>query len=88
MDEIYRSVSVSCYAGYRAEEEPRWFGIGGRHIDVDEIEDRWLSPDHRYFKVRGNDDGLYLLRHDAKSDAWQLQVLSYGIDPELSRLDD
>ena len=88
MDEIYRGVRVSCHAGYRAEEEPRWFAVAGLRIDVAEIEDRWSSPGHRYFRVRGNDEGLYLLRHDTLSGDWRLQVLSYGIDPELSRLDD
>jgi hypothetical protein len=28
--------------------------------------DRWLGPDHRYFKVR-TADGIYILRHDATS---------------------
>ena len=88
MSDIFQSVRVACYAGYRAEQEPRWFAVGGRRIDVSEIEDRWLSPEHRYFKVHGTEDGLYLLRHDTHSDHWQLQVLRYGIDPELSRLED
>ena len=61
------SVRVECYAGYRGEETPRRFSFGERQVEVDEVVDRWLSPDHRYFKVRGDDGGVYALRHDAVS---------------------
>jgi hypothetical protein len=65
-------VSVECYAGYRGEETPRRFWLGTRQIEVVEVLDRWLSPDHRYFKVRGNDTAVYILRHDADSGIWQM----------------
>lgn len=65
-------VSVECYAGYRGEQEPRAFAIGQRRIQVDEILDRWIAPEHRYFKVRGDDGGTYILRHDGTADRWQL----------------
>jgi hypothetical protein len=66
------SVRVECYAGYRGEETPRRFSFGERQVEVDEVVDRWLSPDHRYFKVRGNDGGVYVLRHDAVSGRWEM----------------
>ena len=34
--------------------------------------DRWLGPDHRYFKVLGEDGGVYILRHDVQRWAWEL----------------
>jgi len=34
--------------------------------------DQWLDPDHRYFKVRGEDGALYILRHDVAADIWEL----------------
>jgi len=46
---------VECYSGHRGEETPRRFYLGNRHIEVAEVIDRWLGPDHRYFKVRGDD---------------------------------
>lgn len=46
------SVSVDCYAGYRGEETPVRFRLGDRLIQVNEVLDRWLAPDHRYFTVR------------------------------------
>ena len=68
------SVRVECYAGYRGEETPRRFSIGSRNIEVTEVIDQWLAPDHRYFKVKGNDDGIYILRHDVASDRWELTL--------------
>ncbi len=66
------SVRVECYAGYRGEETPRRFSFGERQVEVDEGVDRWLAPDHRYFKVRCDDGGVYVLRHDAVSGRWEM----------------
>jgi hypothetical protein len=65
-------IKVSCYAGHRGEETPRSFLTGKREIIISEVLDRWLAPDHRYFKVRGNDDATYILRHDPREDDWEL----------------
>ncbi len=63
---------VECYAGYRGEETPRRFYLGQRCIEVAAVIDRWLAIDHRYFKVRGDDGDLYLLRHGTAMGEWQL----------------
>jgi hypothetical protein len=65
-------ITVECYAGYRGEETPRRFWLGNRQILVSELLDRWLAPDHRYFKVVGDDNGLYILRHDPHQYRWEL----------------
>ncbi|MPZ18903.1 MAG: hypothetical protein GEV06_13460 [Luteitalea sp.] len=65
---------VECYAGHRGEETPRRFYLGERAIEVVEVLDRWLDPDHRYFKVRGNDGDLYILRHDVSTFTWELTL--------------
>ena len=65
-------VLVECYSGYRGEETPRRFQDGERRVEVLEVVDRWLAPDHRYFKVAGDDGFTYLLRHDTKADSWRL----------------
>ena len=57
-------IQVECYAGYRGEQEPRAFTLGERRFEVLEILDRWLAPDHRYFKVRADDGRVFILRHD------------------------
>jgi hypothetical protein len=72
------AVRVECYAGHRGEQEPRRFFVGERMIAVDEILDRWLAPDHRYFKLHGNDGGTYILRHDEVHDRWELTLYERG----------
>lgn len=67
-------IRVECYAGYRGEEKPRLLLLGKRKVAVVEIVDRWLDPDHRYFKVRGDDAGLYIIRYDVQGDNWQLTM--------------
>lgn len=69
-------IHVSCYAGYRGEETPRAISIGENLIRVEEVLDQWLVPDHRYFKCRGDDGGVYLIRHDVASGQWQLVYFS------------
>lgn len=72
-------IRVECYAGYRGEETPRRLIMGSSHIDVVTIQDRWLAPDHRYFKIIGDDGGQYIIRHAPYQDAWQL--ICYKTDP-------
>lgn len=63
---------VECYSGHRGEETPRRLLLGRRAVEVQEVLDRWLSPDHRYFKILGDDGALYILRHDAETGDWEL----------------
>ena len=65
-------IQVECYAGYRGEETPRRFRLGTKKIEVQQILDRWIAPDHRYFKILGDDNAVYILRHDAESWNWDL----------------
>jgi dihydrofolate reductase len=73
-------VKVDCYSGYRGEETPRRFRLGSRRVEVQEVLDRWLAPDHRYFKVRGDDRAIYILRHDVEHDRWQVTLFSQRSD--------
>lgn len=65
-------IAVECYAGYRGEETPRAIRFRERRVVAVEVLDRWLAPDHRYFKIRGDDGGLYIIRHDVVSLEWEL----------------
>ena len=71
-------IHVETYAGYRADEYPRAFVLGTRRVVVEEELDRWLDPQHRYFKVRGDDGDVYILRHDVPSDDWELILFNAG----------
>ncbi|HKL48546.1 MAG TPA: hypothetical protein VJ882_02715 [Desulfuromonadales bacterium] len=65
-------VRVECYAGYRGEETPRKMILGDSTFEVAEVLDRWLAPDHRYFKIRTADEDTYILRQDTESGDWEL----------------
>lgn len=67
-------VRVECSAGHRGEPTPTRFSFGGVWIEVAEVVDAWLAPDHRYFKVRGSDGARYILRNDVMAARWQLTV--------------
>jgi len=65
--------------GWRDDEEPHAFLIGGRRVGVAEVLDRWLGADHRYVKLRGDDGAVYILRHDERRGAWELAVYDRSI---------
>ena len=67
-------VRVECYAGHRGEQTPRRLAFGARTVEVAEVVDAWLAPDHRYFKVRGDDGATYIVRHDVGSGRWELTL--------------
>lgn len=67
-------IRVECYAGSRSQESPRALTIGDRRVSIVEILDRWLAPDHRYFKVCGDDGSAYIIRHDVGADEWELTM--------------
>jgi hypothetical protein len=71
-------IRVECYAGYRGEQEPRAFWLGERRIAVVEILDRWLAPDHRYFRIRGDDGHVYVLRSDETKNQWTLGAFTHA----------
>jgi hypothetical protein len=66
------NIRVDCYCGYRGEETPRRFWIGSRCVEVKVVIDRWLAPDHRYFKLLGSDEDIYILRHGSDIGGWEL----------------
>ena len=65
-------IAVECYAGYRADEEPRRFSVGDRLIQVALVVNRWTTPDDRYFRVQGDDGRVYLLRQRIDNREWEL----------------
>lgn len=79
-------IKVNCYAGYRGEESPRRLYLDERCIEVAEVLDRWLDPGHRYFKLRGDDNGIYILRHSTHENSWEMIMFDSGTgsEPRLS----
>jgi len=78
MDDRTLTIRVECHAGYRGEETPRRFWIGERRVEVADVLDRWLAPDHRYFKLRGDDGDIYIVRHDSAADRWEMTMFQRG----------
>ena len=76
------ALRVECYAGHRADTEPRCLYFGQRQVIVTEIIDRWLDPTHRYFKLRDDDGGIYLVRHDTAMDRWDMTLFDNGTRSE------
>ncbi|WP_020160275.1 MULTISPECIES: hypothetical protein [Methylobacter] len=72
------TIRVECYAGYRGEETPRRFFMGDKAIEIEEVIDRWLAPEYRYFKVRGSENDIYILRHDELAQRWELTMFQSG----------
>ena len=67
-------VGIDFYAGHRGEQTPRTLILGNRRTAVAEVVDAWLAPDYRYFKLRGEDGNTYLVRHDERSNTWELTM--------------
>lgn len=40
---------------------------------VEEIVDQWYGPDDQFFKVRADDDNLYILRQRMAGGEWSLE---------------
>ncbi|MBW1733568.1 MAG: hypothetical protein JRH00_00200 [Deltaproteobacteria bacterium] len=78
-------IRVDCYSGYRGEETPRRFWLEEKMVEVREVVDRWLDPEHRYFKVLGDDRATYILRHDSVALEWELSFYRGERSPRTDR---
>jgi len=65
-------VEMQTYSGFKADERPTGFLLNGRRYRVEEVCDQWLGPDSSYFKVRADDQNLYIFEHRLASDEWSL----------------
>lgn len=65
-------IRVECYSGYKADERPARLYVGESSLEVKEVLDRWYGEDHDYFKVRADDQEVYLLGHSREDDTWEM----------------
>jgi hypothetical protein len=69
-------VHVMAYSGNRGEEIPRAFVLGGKRIEVVEIQKGWIEEGiedrtiRRFFKVKGSDGGIHKIFYDEKAAQW------------------
>jgi len=62
------------HSGYSGVEMPRRVHVDEREIDVVENLDQWHGPNYRYFKFKGDDGNLYVLRLDEDRAEWDLTL--------------
>lgn len=67
-------VRVETISGHGGVEMPLRIHFDERCIEVVENLDQWHGPDYRYFKLRGDDDSLYILRLDESRAEWDLTL--------------
>lgn len=65
---------VECRPNQQGDLEPTEFVLGERTIQVMEILDRWIAVDHSYFKIKGSDSFIYLLRFAPSGKRWELTL--------------
>ena len=66
-------MNVQCYAGFKEDERPVRFELDGRDYVVEELLDRWYGTDHDYFKVRADDENVYILSRHRSTAEWSLE---------------
>lgn len=71
-------VEVECYAGYRSEERPLRFRLGGEAFEVEQIVERWYEPGRACFLVRAA-GATYLLCRDEDEGSWRLESRRRGL---------
>lgn len=54
------------------EEKPVGFILGGRSIKIENVMDRWYSPQGSYYRVLGDDGNFYILKGPAGGELWEL----------------
>jgi hypothetical protein len=76
-------IHVECYSGYRSEERPLRFTVGGRTLEITNIDDRWYSPDATHFRVTASDGNVYVLRYDHGQSCWTLDAFRSAAHAKL-----
>jgi hypothetical protein len=74
-------VQVERCAGHLGVGMPVRFRFDAREVEIVENVDQWYGPDYCYFKIRGNDGNLYILRFDEARAEWALTMFQSPSDP-------
>ena len=65
-------IKVECHSGYQIKERPIAFQFFNRRYKVKEVVDRWYGEGAIYFKVKADDNNIYLLKYEEGQDSWDL----------------
>jgi len=75
-------IQVESDTGDRGIEKLTRIRLDGRIIEIVETIDRWPGRDYYYFKVKGDDGNLYILRRDEARDSWELTMFKRSMPQE------
>jgi hypothetical protein len=67
-------VQVESYLDEDGVEKLRRIRFDDREIEVADNVDQWHGADYHYFKVRGGDANVYILRHNEARADWELTL--------------
>jgi hypothetical protein len=70
------SLKVECYSGYKAHGRPLRFTPlhpNAPTREVMQVLDQWYGVGYGCFKVRADDNNVYILKHDERKDVWTLE---------------
>lgn len=68
-------ITVESYSGYKANEKPLAINLDKKRLKVEEVLDRWYGEDYEYFKLKAEDDCIYIIRYDRINDLWELTMM-------------
>lgn len=77
-------IRVECRRGGEGGDIPERFRFDRRTLEISEVKESWLAPDHRYFKVETKEGGEYILRHDKRYDLWEVKAFAEPEDEASS----
>ena len=64
-------LKVECYRDSQIQENPVAFILRDSRYKVEEIIDRWYGEGSSYFKIKADDENIYLLKYDKRSGHWE-----------------
>jgi hypothetical protein len=77
-------LDVDCSNDVHGNAVPTRLGFDGRTVAVTEILDRWPGRHYSYFKIKGDDGAIYVIRHDEGRAEWELTLFQRGA-PSMAR---
>jgi hypothetical protein len=66
-------IDVESYCGFKDDQRPLRFRLGGDWLDVTEVVDQWCGPDTLWFRVLASDGNVYLVKRREKEGVWTLE---------------
>jgi hypothetical protein len=67
-------IEVESDTGDSGIRKPRCIRLNRRVIEIVETIDQWPGRDYHYFKVKGDDGNLYIIRLDEAHHDWELTM--------------